>query len=231
MCVRQPWFERHWQAVASGALLAFGPVAVGANLLAQQLPFNAIFLIADDTQKWRLAGSFVLYLLPFFTGSLFLGAVFLKTRQQFARIYFADLAGCGLCGLATLGGMWLFTPEHLLLIPLMLWLGGRHRVGVDGRKPIGAGGTVDERRTGLVGADLARRSIRAHALVGVGYKGVSYAQRFPDAKRVYERATPFGHLEIYSSSYLHFAPRSVGQRGPQPAGNAGQRLSRSVYRR
>ena len=206
MCVRQPWFERHWQAVASGALLAFGPVAVGANLLAQQLPFNAIFLIADDTQKWRLAGSFVLYLLPFFTGSLFLGAVFLKTRQQFARVYFADLAGCGLCGLATLGGMWLYTPEHLLLIPLMLWLAAG----------IAWASTVASRRV-LVGllmsgalawsgqtwlADqfaLTRLSVSE-------YKGVSYAQRFPDAKRVYERATPFGHLEIYSSSYLHFAP-------------------------
>ena len=38
------------------------------------------------------------------------------------------------------------------------------------------------------------------------YKGVSYARKFPDAERVYERASPFGDLEIYSSSYLHFAP-------------------------
>ena len=38
------------------------------------------------------------------------------------------------------------------------------------------------------------------------YKGVSYARKFPDNERVYERASPFGYLEIYSSSYLHFAP-------------------------
>ena len=38
------------------------------------------------------------------------------------------------------------------------------------------------------------------------YKGVSYARKFPDAKRVYESASPFGYLEAYSSSYLHFAP-------------------------
>ena len=38
------------------------------------------------------------------------------------------------------------------------------------------------------------------------YKGVSYARKFPDAKRVYESASPFGYLEVYSSSYLHFAP-------------------------
>ena len=38
------------------------------------------------------------------------------------------------------------------------------------------------------------------------YKGVSYARKFPDNQRVYERASPFGYMEVYSSSYLHFAP-------------------------
>jgi hypothetical protein len=38
------------------------------------------------------------------------------------------------------------------------------------------------------------------------FKGVSYARKFPDSERVLERASPFGYLEIYSSSYLHFAP-------------------------
>ena len=38
------------------------------------------------------------------------------------------------------------------------------------------------------------------------YKGVAYARKFPDAKKVYESASPFGFLEAYSSSYLHFAP-------------------------
>src|SRR5439155_9717731 len=38
------------------------------------------------------------------------------------------------------------------------------------------------------------------------YKGVSYARKFPDAERVYRGISPFGDLEIYASSYLHFAP-------------------------
>ncbi len=206
MCVRQRWFERHWQTVASGALLAFGPVAVGANLLAQQLPFNAIFLVADSTQKWRLAGNFVLYLLPFFTGSLFLGTVFLKTRQQFARIYFADLAGCGLCGLATLGGMWLYPPDQLILIPLMLWLaaGIAWASALSSRRVLA--GLAIAGAIAWSGQTFVADHFGLTRLAVSEYKGVSYAQRFPDAKRVYERATPFGHLEIYASSYLHFAP-------------------------
>src|SRR5579884_3927223 len=46
MCVAKTWFERHWREVAAAALLAFGPLMVGSNLAAQQLPFNAIFLVS-----------------------------------------------------------------------------------------------------------------------------------------------------------------------------------------
>ena len=206
MCVRQPWFERHWRGVASGALLAFGPVAVGANLLAQQLPFNAIFLLADSTQKWRLAGNFVLYLLPFFTGSLFLGAVFLKTRQQFARVYFADLTGCGLCGLATLAGMWLYAPDHLMLIPLMLWLAAGIAWAATLSSPRLLVGLAIAGCIALSGQTWLADRFELTRLAVSEYKGVSYAQRFPDARRIYDRATPFGHIEVYASAYLHFAP-------------------------
>jgi hypothetical protein len=73
MCVAKGWFERHWQGVITGALCAFGPLVIAANLAAQQLPFNAIFLISDPLQKWKLFANFLLYLLPFLAGATFLG--------------------------------------------------------------------------------------------------------------------------------------------------------------
>ena len=48
------WFDRHWQGAAATALLLIGPLAVGCNLVAQTVPFNAIFLVSDPGQKWRL---------------------------------------------------------------------------------------------------------------------------------------------------------------------------------
>ena len=93
MCIGKGWFERHWKGVATAALLAFGPLTVAANLLAQQIPFNAIFIISDSTQKWRLFGNFILYMLPFLAGAVFLGTVFLKAQKIFGRVYFADLTG------------------------------------------------------------------------------------------------------------------------------------------
>ena len=75
-------------------------------------------------QKWRLAGNFLLYMLPFLAGALYLGTVFLKANKIFGRVYFADLSGAGLCGLAFLVAMYLSTPENLIVVPLILWFLG-----------------------------------------------------------------------------------------------------------
>ena len=206
MCVTTAWFDRHWRGVAGTALALFGPLAVAANLLAQQLPFNAIFLVSDPTQKWRLAAHFMLYMLPFLAGAFFLGTVFLKAQKIFGRVYFADLTGAGLCGLAFLLAMYVIVPDNLIIVPLILWLLGS------------AFWLIATERLGhvIALAAIAVVTIAAHfalpswlnvsKLAVSDYKGVAYARKFPDSQRVYESASPFGYLEVYSSSYLHFAP-------------------------
>src|SRR5216683_2424505 len=206
MCVAKGWFERHWEGAIKGALLAFGPLMVVCNLAAQQVPFNAIFLISDPMQKWRLLANFVLYFLPFLAGALYLGVVFLKARKSFNRVYFADLVGSGLCGLSVLLAMYFYRPDDLIMAPLLLWLAG----GVLWFTAIG------DRRGIMAIVGVAVLTAAVHYVVppalGVpklavsDYKGVAYARKFPDAQRIYERGSPFGYLEVYSSSYLHFAP-------------------------
>src|ERR1700730_13037285 len=58
MCVETKWFEGHAERAAGVLLLLFGPLVAGSNLLAQQVPFNAVFLVSDPMQKWRLAANF-----------------------------------------------------------------------------------------------------------------------------------------------------------------------------
>ena len=206
MCVAKGWFERHWEGAIKGALLSFGPLMVVCNLAAQQVPFNAIFLISDPMQKWRLLANFVLYFMPFLAGALYLGVVFLKAQKTFNRVYFADLVGSGLCGLSVLLAMYFFKPDDLVMAPLLLWLAGGVLWFV----------AMSDRRGIVVIVGVAVLSAVVHyaapPLLGIpklavsDYKGVSYARKFPDAVRTYERASPFGYLEVYSSSYLHFAP-------------------------
>ncbi len=206
MCIGKGWFDRHWRGVATASLMLFGPLTVAANLLAQQIPFNAIFLISDPMQKWRLAGNFLLYMLPFLAGALYLGTVFLKANKIFGRVYFADLSGAGLCGLAFLVAMYLAPPENLIVVPLILWFLGS----------LLWFSALANRRGALWLSAVAVASVACHfalpplldipKLAVSDYKGVAYARKFPDSQRVYERASPFGYLEVYSSSYLHFAP-------------------------
>ena len=206
MCIAKDWFERHWQGVAATSLFLFGPLMVAANLLAQQIPFNAIFLISDPMQKWRLLGNFILYMLPFLAGAFFLGIVFLKAQKIFGRVYFVDLTGAGAGGLAFLGAMFLISPDNLIVVPLLLWFVGT----------VLWFEAVDHRRGSFWLVACAGLAVAAHfalpqlldirKLSVSDYKGVAYARKFPDSTRVYERASPFGYLEVYSSSYLHFAP-------------------------
>ena len=205
MCIGTGFFDRKWRQSAAISLILFGPLAVIANLLAQQLPFNAIFLISDPQQKWRLVANFLLYFVPFLAGAFFLGSVFLGARSVFARVYFADLAGSGLCGLAVLAAMYVLAPADLILAPLVLWtLGGLLWFRAAGSRLLMVAFVV------AAGSAFAVQALAPMlgftALAVSDYKGVSYARKFPDNSRVYRSISPFGDLEIYASSYFHFAP-------------------------
>lgn len=206
MCVAKGWFEKRWIGAVKFSLLTFGPLMVVCNLVAQQVPFNAIFLISDPMQKWRLLANFVLYFLPFLAGALYLGVVFLKAKKTFNRVYFADMVGSGLCGLSVLLALYVFTPENIIMAPLILWLlGGLLWFTAMGDR----GGLASILVVAILSAAVhyvAPGALGVPKLAVSDYKGVSYARKFPDNKRVYERASPFGYMEMYSSSYLHFAP-------------------------
>ena len=206
MTVAKDWFARHWRGAATFSLALFGPLAVGANLYVQHLGFNAIFLVSDPAQKWKLLQIFLAELTPFLAGAFFLGCVFLRSNRTFGRVYFADLAGAGLCGLVVLLAMYVFTPANLIVAPLALWFAAclAWAFGPGGRVtlvPFVAAGVV-----AFAGHFVAPQMFGLKTLAVNDYKGVAYARKFPDAKKVYESASPFGFLEAYSSSYLHFAP-------------------------
>jgi SAM-dependent methyltransferase len=200
MCVTKTSIEARQDLWAKLCLLAFGPLLAASNGLAQQVPFNPIFLVSDPQQKLRLLVNFLLYFAPFLPGAMFLGLAFLRGQKHFGRVYFADLAGSGLGGLAFLGALYLLPPERLLLVPLALWfLGGMTWFIMQHDRK-----TMVLLLVAGIGAEVLNFALPQ--IESSPYKGVSYARHFPDSERVYEAASPFGYLEIYRSSYFHFAP-------------------------
>jgi hypothetical protein len=206
LCIAKAAVERHGAAIAVAALIAFAPLLAGANLCAQQLPFNAVFMVADPAQRWWLLANFLLYLLPFLAGALFLGIVFIHNRRDFSGVYFADLCGAGIGGGVFVLAMDVVPSENLLLVPLALGAGGAALwLSVHaGRRAqaLLAGGVVLAACIHCVLPGLLGLPVLAVS----DYKGIAYVRKFPDSKRVYRDVSPFGDLQIYASSYLHFAP-------------------------
>jgi hypothetical protein len=206
ICVARPFVERHGRTVATAALVLFAPLLAAANLLAQQVPFNAVFLLADPQQKWRLAANFALYLLPFLAGATFLGTVFVQNGDRFSRVYFADLTGAGLCGVVFMLTMYVVPPEDLVAVPLILGLAGAALwIAANGSR---AGGMalVLSAAVSLAAYFGLPPALGITKLAISDYKGVAYARKLPDNRLVLHLLSPFGDLQAYASSYLHFAP-------------------------
>jgi SAM-dependent methyltransferase len=200
MCIGTTVFERHWDRLMTLSFYSFGPLMVLGNTLAQSVGFNPIELVADPGQKYKLFQLFVCYFVPFLPGALFLGLAFLKGQAVFGRVYFADLLGSGLCGLAFLVAMYLVAPEWVLMIPVAMWLvASLVWFGADRR-------FVSVAVVLALAGGAAWMSSRYVQIDVNQYKGVSYARKFEDSRRIYRNYTPFGDLEVYASSYFHFAP-------------------------
>ena len=182
-----------------------GPLAVAANLYIQSLKFNPIYLVSDPGQKWKLLEIFLAALTPFLGGAVFLGCVFLKSNKTFGRVYFADLAGSGLSGLVFLGAMYLLNPVNLIAAPLALWLAACLAWTFI---PVAVGRAfLRARRPRRVRRPFpAGPGARPAAPRGQRLQGRVLCAAAAGSEEGYESASPFGFLEAYTTSYLHFAP-------------------------
>lgn len=206
LAVEAEWFVQRWKVIAGSAISFSAPAIAGSTLVAQTVPFNAIFIVSDPHQEWLLAYNFVLYLVPSVLIALFLGVLFLARKEDFGKLYCADMIGAGCAGLLALGSMYWVPPEHAVIVPMAM-AGSAAVLFIASIGRIAASFAA----AGLFGCAVVLHLfgpplLRVPDLAVSDYKGISYARRFPDARRVYRNISPYGDLQIYSSSYLHFAP-------------------------
>ena len=122
MTVAKDWFARNWRWTATVSLALFGPLAVAANLYVQFFGFNAIFLVSDPAQKWRLLAIFLAELTPFLAGAFFPRMRFSEKQPHFFPRLFRGPGRGRTCGLVFLFlAMYVFTPANLIAAPLGLW--------------------------------------------------------------------------------------------------------------
>ena len=204
---------------------------VVCNLAAQQVPFNAIFLISDPMQKWRLLANFVLYFLPFLAGALFLGVDLPEGRRRPSTASTSPISWARACAASSC--CWRCTSSSPTTSSWRRcccgwpaaccgsWRCGDRR----GLLPIVVVAV-------LCGGRALRRAAGARhpQARGVGLQGRLLRPQVPGQP---------AHLRARLAVRLHgglfqllpaFRAGPVGQRRVQPPEHAGQRLSRPLHR-
>jgi predicted membrane-bound spermidine synthase len=194
-----------WLAVSAFSL---GPAMAVAHTLAQHIPFNPVLIVSDPSQLWWIGAYYLIYGIPFFAGGLFVGVSFTAFSSRMHRLYFWNMLGSGIGGLAILGLMFIFPPDFLIYplvglaaIPALLscvrWSQQDNRPRVQRVEAV----------ITLAIAGMSYALLLSFGQLSVSdFKPVSYAERFPDSRQVYSYFSPLGEIRVLESSYFHFAP-------------------------
>jgi hypothetical protein len=182
--------------IISGLLMAI-VVAVS------QIPFiqfDSHHLFSEYSNFWKLLITYLLFILPFFFGALAIGLVFVKYVDVIGKLYFANMFGSGLGGLAIIGIMWVFVPEKIPSVIALL--------------PIVAGFIFITKKNRsfayILSAALVVFILIAYLLSpGLklsAYKSLSKALNLPDTEIIESKSSPYGLINIVSSQHIRYAP-------------------------
>ncbi|MBL4862812.1 MAG: hypothetical protein JKY09_07345, partial [Crocinitomicaceae bacterium] len=162
--------------------------------------FDSYTLFVDRSQYLQLLWTYFLFSLPFFSGALAIGLVFVKKVSDIGTYYFSDLVGAGTGGVMAILLFWNFTPQEIPSIIAFL--------------PIFAGVIILRKKVRLILISFTILCLsltiyhlyRPFDFSHSQFKGLSYALNLPDAKITYENSSPYGLIQVVSSPVLRYAP-------------------------
>lgn len=184
----------------------FMPMMVIAHVVAQRVQFNPALITSDRRQLWFVAAYYAAYGVPFVVAAIFIGVSFIALRKHIPRLYFWNMLGSGLGGLALLPAMFVLPPERLFVLACVACFVSATAFcwyEEDGKTEF------DALRMGvnmLLGASALGVLLLYGGIRVSPFKSISYARKFPDAKHVARVHGPMGVLDVFDSSFLHFAP-------------------------
>ncbi|HSW54806.1 MAG TPA: hypothetical protein VLH59_06935 [Ignavibacteriaceae bacterium] len=167
---------------------------------AEALRFDSYLLFADYSHIWKLITTYFLFLIPFFLGALAIGIIFIKYVDKIGVLYFANMLGSGLGGLAAVFLMWIFFPQKLpAVIAAIAFAASIVIVPKEQRN-------VFTFIVMVTVAVLVFMYITPAKLQLSEYKSLSKTLNLPDSKIILKESSPYGLIEIVSTPYLRYAP-------------------------
>ena len=162
--------------------------------------FDSYLLFTDYSHLWKLIITYLLFFIPFFLSALAIGIIFIKYIDKIGTLYFANMFGSGLGGVAAVFLMWIFLPEKLpAVIATIAFAAGVIIVPKQQRNTFTFIVTITV-------AVLAFVYISPGRLQLSEYKSLSKTLNMPDSKIILKESSPYGLIEIVTTPYLRYAP-------------------------
>jgi hypothetical protein len=162
--------------------------------------FDSYLLFSDYSHIFRLAAAYILFIIPFFFAALAIGLIFVKYVEAIGKLYFANLFGSGLGGLAAVVLILIFLPTE---IP-----------GFIGILPALASAFVFKKGIRflfyivlIIAFGFSTYYIVSPPEIILSqYKSLSRTKNLPDAEIILKEKSPYGLIEAVVSSALRYAP-------------------------
>lgn len=163
--------------------------------------FDTYLLFVEQRQLWQLLLYELLFFVPFFFCALAIGLVFVKYTDTIGKLYFSNLVGSGLGGLAAIVLFWTATPTLIPFITGFVSLIATLFILPNVKRQVWLGAT----------------GVAAIVLLGIGvlfppslpisqYKGLSTTLDLPEATVEKTANSPYGWVQYVSSPALRYAP-------------------------
>jgi len=177
--------------------------------------FDMFLLFSGGGGIISLLLSYLLFFLPFFSGALAIGIIFIRHSQQIGSFYFSNLLGSGAGGLFALWLMAGVFPEKIPpLIGFLSVVSGLILINSVNKKWIAAAGV-----TGVL--IVLFMFIKPGELHLSEYKAIEKTLNLPDAVISHRKPSVFGLTEVVYSPAQRYAPAiSFSFTGEIPGGSA-----------
>ena len=162
--------------------------------------FDSYLLFIDRTQWIKLLFNSLFFFIPFLSGALALGIIFIKYVQEIGSFYFSNLVGSGMGAVMAVFLAWYFLPGSLPLIVslitiiaglmLLQWKSHFYAIIV----------------AILLVAFVVYRINEPSGIKLSEYKSLSRTMNLPSSSISIQKASPYGLVQVVSADALRYAP-------------------------
>ena len=182
--------------IASGLLMIIA-VWISRSDVAR---FDSWLLFVDKSQWLALFINYLLFFIPFFSGALALGIIFVKHVEEIGKFYFSNLIGSGIGAMLTAALAGFFFPNTLPVVMALMAI---------------AAGTIlvtQKNKWVIICCAMSAMALTIYKIIRPvdltlsEYKNLSRTLNLPNARVTLKRPGPYGLVEVVSADALRYAP-------------------------